>query len=1406
MSRVAGRVHYDWERFWIDADRRVDGDFEGFFPDPRDEREYLRPNVPAKTLIELRDEPCLILLGEPGLGKSCAIEDAMDGLRGQALADRIDLPAYPDASSLRARMSEGSAWCKWTEGQGTLHLFLDSLDEVALPFPTVHKFLLEELRAAEASLGSLRLRLACRSAEWIEEFAEGLKKIWPREEPSADPVRKLTLAPLRQRDVRAAAAAEDLDGDRLLSEIHERDVEGLAALPLTLGMMVSAVKQGAGLPPSQAELYALGVKKLLEEPDPLRLAGSRTQLGMEVGERLAVAERISAAILLTRRSGVSLVPGHAVPGDIDPAEITGFQEPDSRAAGGDWFDVGESEILETLRTALFVLTGPERASFFHRSIGEYLAGAYLARSGLSGEGLGRLLFSASDSEGRLVPQLREVAAWGAALDPGVAEAVLEAEAEVLLRIDRLELDDDHRAKLVEAILKLEPAERINRWDRRVRRSLRALEHPGLPAQLSPLIGDRGADWSVRRLAITIARVCELSECEAALVSLAFEQSEPSWVRDDAVLALGEYASRESRRRLIPLALEPVEADVDDEIKGAALSAVFPDLVSLEVILPALTPPRNDHLIGAYLNFLSRVLPESLQGPELPAALRWAAGILPTHRSQDAFNDLAEGILARAWPLVVEEDEIASLVADALRPRLSACVDLIDFPSSHEKEEAFREAEGRHRLIEELIPDIREDNLHPAAFLTSSPNLLFADDLSWALAHVEASIGTPEEAAWVEVARMAFNPPISESDFDELERLCKKSKLLEEYLGYVFATVRIDSAEADTARERYGHRRQPEAALPDRGQEMDELIEERLVAAEAGDEEGWWKLNYALVFNEHGRTEPRLGELEPDLTALPGWKRSAPDVQERVARLARPALDGQPPDPEEWFMKQIVNRGAFAGYRALYRLAVSERAVFDQLPESVWECWMPIVIDFPAVRPSEGENVHAQILQRAAESAGLSFAGWAIRKLAAQASAGEGDLSYLYTLREIRSPEVEEQIVSMLADQSLRARSLQDLLNYALPRDPERSHELTVPRLVAGCDFESDAVEEAAVVCAAKLLALAPRIAYSDIAGLLDRCPEFGESVIESAAREERSVLATDLTDQELGQLVTWIFEHFPEENDPPLEEGYISPRERLDDFRFWLLDSLAERGTDQAVQIIAAVHEQRKTPTLRFALRKARDARAEKSPAPSPGEVVRLVRGEEAAPRTQADLLRRVLAALDAIQSSLQVGQPPAAPELWNTGSTFAPKSEGELSNWLSLRLTAVLGKGFDVSRERLVRGGGRARGKSVDLQIVCPAPEGSSESLQTLIEVKGCWERGLAGKVRSQLANDYMQTTGIREAIFLVFWFGSEKWDGSDDRRRRCAFKSAEEARRELTVEAAGMSAESDLRIEVVVIDASLA
>jgi hypothetical protein len=1406
---MLGNRRYDWDRFWVESHLRVEAGDSGFFADPLDEHSWLRPAVESHRLEQLTDDTCLVLLGEPGLGKSQAVKDAVEAAHeaaDQPVVERLDLGAYPDAGALRAKLIEGEGWQKWAGEGRILHLYLDSLDEAMLQFPSIHKFLLEEFATAHDALERLRLRVVCRSAEWITDFSSGLGELWHAHVPAAS-VRELSLAPLRERDVRVAARAEDLDVEQFVVDIRERDVEGLAALPLTLRMLIAAAKEEAGLPDTRAALYERGVQHLVSEPDATR-ERSKGPLGLEVGERLALSERVAAATLLARRSGIALTPGRPGPGDVDPAEIAGFTESNRLSAGADRFKVGDEQILETLRSALFTKSGPQRVSFAHRSLADYCAGACLAKADLDHDSLSALLFATSDEEGRLVPQLREVAAWAAALNPVALQAVLAGEPEVLLRVDRLDLDDQQRAQVVDAILNVESAERIERWDRRIWRNLATLDHPSLPDQLNPLIADPDANWSIRRLAITIARVCELKACEPALLTLAQDRNQPAWVRDDGVWALRKFGSREAREALIPLALESIEDDADDEIKGSALTAVFPELISVEQVFDVLTPPRNQSLLGAYTMFLHRTLPEALDRDGLKVALKWAAKRPPAHEPLDAFYQLADDILARAWPVLGEDDEIVELVIDIVRPRLKAHVDLLGSIRRGEDDRTFREADGRHRLIEALTPDIGEHGFHAAALVTTNPDLLLPEDFLWVLERLEASLEVGEgTSAWAEIARMAFSLPLSEQELQRLADLCERSPELNETLGHWLAPIEIESSQADNLREhhRFSNR---DDEKPNRTEELDREIETKLVKAENGEADGWGELNYILLFDRHGFSAPRHGELEADLTTLPGWQRCSASQQKRVLAAAFMSLQTAPPDPDSWFATQTINRPAFAGYRALYLIAKLEPDKLESMPPEIWGRWMSIIVDYPVASPMEEQGLHDAIRARAARSAEADFTKWAERKIAAELDREGGHLFFLSRLEDIAPAALMDRLMELLLDEQLDAGSLSSLLRFAADHDPQRALGLVRDRLEAIPAEGLTAEQRSALVAiCATMLARAPELAWPAVFACFKRCADIGKEVLTSLADDSRSRIPADMSDERLAELAAWTFHLFPEASDPPLqtEAHFVSPREHLGHFRRGVLNALAERGSDLSVDAIEAIHQEQKTGNLRFALRQARDARRAKSPAPQPGEVVRALHQIARIPPADSEgLLKRVIAVLGEIQRAVQVGQPPMVGELWNTRPEATPKDEGDLSNWLAARLQAALGSGFDVSRERLARGGGQGRGKSTDLQVVCHSAPGSPDRIELLIEVKGCWERGVKAKMKTQLVEGYMAETGIDHAIYLVFWFDGAGWSESDYRRGDSAFDVLEEATTYLASQAAQLSGTSGGRIETFVFDGS--
>src|SRR5215217_4486347 len=108
MSGQTSSVRYDWRRFWRpytrsesrsrpstneDATSWLESlDEDGFLYDPESKYGTLR-NPGVAQLDSFADTPCLILLGEPGMGKTTTMQDDSRRLQSlvAGLGDRVIL-------------------------------------------------------------------------------------------------------------------------------------------------------------------------------------------------------------------------------------------------------------------------------------------------------------------------------------------------------------------------------------------------------------------------------------------------------------------------------------------------------------------------------------------------------------------------------------------------------------------------------------------------------------------------------------------------------------------------------------------------------------------------------------------------------------------------------------------------------------------------------------------------------------------------------------------------------------------------------------------------------------------------------------------------------------------------------------------------------------------------------------------------------------------------------------------------------------------------------------------------------------------------------------------------------------------------------------------------------------------
>ncbi len=200
-------MKYRWKRFWCPRDGVINLSDGGFLFDPEAEySSYLaRDVVPFEQIAH---QPCLALLGEPGIGKSTAMEDLRDTLQ-QSLAEAgeellyINLNEYGDESRLIRDVFESQIFVTWTKEQHVLHLFLDSLDECSLRITQVATIIKNQLQQVSAHLHRLRLRIACRTADWPDTLEQSLPDILGKDAYGA-----FELAPLRRKDVQVAAETQ----------------------------------------------------------------------------------------------------------------------------------------------------------------------------------------------------------------------------------------------------------------------------------------------------------------------------------------------------------------------------------------------------------------------------------------------------------------------------------------------------------------------------------------------------------------------------------------------------------------------------------------------------------------------------------------------------------------------------------------------------------------------------------------------------------------------------------------------------------------------------------------------------------------------------------------------------------------------------------------------------------------------------------------------------------------------------------------------------------------------------------------------------------------------------------------------------------------------------------------------
>jgi hypothetical protein len=484
---------------------------------PLDRRVAIRTHgeTAVQPLSQLRDKPYLVLLGEPGAGKSTSLRYEALAEGGEVVTCREVMNGAPLSSSRTA--------------------YLDALDEYRSGDNSKDKLL--QLANAMSAGNIRRWRLTCRAEDWRDVADINAM----RRSANNEPIIVVHLLPLNEEEARdVLAVLRESDPKKFIQEAHDRGASAFLENPLSLRLLHSAIVSNGVWPTTRFELFNRAIWALAHEHDPERATDPRPS----ADEIIAAASAMSFYFLASGSRALwrsnTLPPGST---DTEYVSIHALRlEPRVAAAA--------------LDTALFRGEGYAFQPF-HRTVAEFMAARFLAArvvgtTDAPGFPLRRATAVITGNDHKAPSELRGLYAWFAAHlhkegDPSGARRLIGRDAATVLAYgDAAAFDTVNRREILTNLDQEDPYFLSSREDATV---FGGLAGNDLVADFIAIL-----DADVRsHLQVTVLQALAdgppVDGLSAKLRQIALTDSRPFWMRERAAdVLIGKATDQKSVRR------------------------------------------------------------------------------------------------------------------------------------------------------------------------------------------------------------------------------------------------------------------------------------------------------------------------------------------------------------------------------------------------------------------------------------------------------------------------------------------------------------------------------------------------------------------------------------------------------------------------------------------------------------------------------------------------------------------------------------------------------------------------------------------------------------------------------------------------------------------------------------------
>jgi hypothetical protein len=523
---------------------------------------------------QLRGLPCVVLLGEPGSGKTTVL---------QSEARRQDTAAI----KVRALIN----------GVGTQAetLFLDALDEYRSDGQAADK--VYGLAHAIAGAGAQAWWLSCRAEDWRKEAdLQAIQAV--RNTTHGQPIVVGQLLSLNHWEaIEMLRALGEMDPEAFLDKAESLGAEAFTHNPLSLRLLRAAVAAEGHWPQSRFDLFESAVRRLAHENN-----SDRRYDRQRPSHEIIIKTADTANLMLLVSGARALWRSAAIPPGASGGRLDYLTAHDLEI---------QSDLLRySLDTALFRGEGEEFEPM-HRTIAEFTAARALARA-VSGEP-GRAAFPLSRAmalitapDGGPPTELRGLFAWFAAHLAKLGNRdgtlqLIEIDAPTVMSYgDAAVFDTPCRRAILRNLTKATPYFRSREGGST---SVGGLAGEDLAAEFeeilrAPIDGTQRL-YNVLEVLASGAPVQSLKQLLRAMV---LDPTHPGWVRRQATAAWlnGHSHPAQGRRELFDLlAAETVSESQEETRLNLVKDALDPALTTADLrqLISALRNSSRSHTVG-----------------------------------------------------------------------------------------------------------------------------------------------------------------------------------------------------------------------------------------------------------------------------------------------------------------------------------------------------------------------------------------------------------------------------------------------------------------------------------------------------------------------------------------------------------------------------------------------------------------------------------------------------------------------------------------------------------------------------------------------------------------------------------------------------------------------------------------